>query len=143
MTCCPNELTLVDIEGVSCEATTIDPCGGTGSVDVITPNDLTDCGMNPIELSVTFYSTEGFADVTVNGDNIEFTSADTALPGVVYTIKYTIKCGDYLGTASLTVCFEDLCDGVSCDPLEHCDPCDGNCVEDEIDLGVTITGTII
>ena len=114
------------------------PCGGVINLNLADYNDLSACdectpvyildGYDPAFSSVTL-SSNGVMDITL-GNNFN--------PNETYTIYYSVDCPCSILSASATVkvCFKDICLGVDCPSNQECDKCTGTCVDKQSDLDI-------
>lgn len=117
----------------------VGPCGSTGIIDIASLNDYTICG-GTFSLKISYYDPVAFTQVVINQDgNIEFTTSDNAVPNQYYDIIYEANCssggqsiGDF-GKAQVGI--KDLCFAITCQSGFSCNKCNGNCEQNQIDVG--------
>lgn len=117
----------------------VGPCGETGTV-TLTTNCVTPTFTviyNSPELENVSISLVG-SDWVLTYDTV---SGD-AIANTYYEIVYKVACssGDFSGLSvigTVQACVKNFCQGVIC-PGEECDPCTGDCVPVQINLGLTI-----
>lgn len=125
------------------------PCGDTLELNLTDYNihnvNSCDCGEDVV-YSLLEYPKDVFSSVTLSVDGLlEVTTSDVYVDMEEYTIRYKVDCPCNLlsGTGNVYVCMKDMCAGVICAENEHCDQCNGDCVDDSIDLDVVDKGVDI
>lgn len=132
---------------VSCDSADTPPCSSSnGTVDL---SSWTIAGCDTIdEYYVISYNTDAFSDLSIAAAVLTYTPSDDAISGKIYSIKLGAKCtasdaNEYRAEGIVKICFQDLCDGVSCLDSEYCDKCDGSCQTQEVDLTTTHNNPIV
>jgi hypothetical protein len=122
----------------------VGPCLQSGTYDFSSLNhNTTGCGTNPVLYSVEDYDKSIFASVTIDSVSgvITWVTADSDSAGKYGKICIKAICqGDcdncnVLGhVVDFYIGVRDLCAAVVCDDCETCNPCTGECEENDVNL---------
>lgn len=127
---CPSGNCLLVPQKVTINPTTsVLPCGASGSVDIATLSDLTNCTGNVVWQLVSYDET-AFSTAGINSSGLlSFTTTSAAVVGQFYVFLVKAMCDNSILSAFVEVYvpIKDGCYATVCDPGESCNPCTGNC----------------
>lgn len=110
------------------------PCSENFSYNLLDMFEVQACD-GSIEYEIV--SLSGFESASISGG--EFTAVTSGEPGGIYNVTILASCVDTQLSvmATLQVGFQDLCKGVECEGNETCNPCTGNCEDNQVDLEIS------
>lgn len=124
------------------EPTSVLPCGGSGFVDIGTLSTLTACS-GSIVWQLLSYDTTAFASASIDSAGV-LTFQTNATVGVAVVGKYyefviVVMCSNSLLSVQrvIRVPIRNACRTQVCDGNFHCNPCNGGCVADTVDIEIS------
>lgn len=141
---CPDEcvcLKLCNIVILSDADEAVGPCAATGTLDVTDPSfghDTCACGTDPLYWSLEHYDSEIFvtAEVTSAGSLTWITKGEETV-GKYGMIILKACCGSLSAYLHVLIGVKDLCNCPNCAPCQICNPCDGVCLDEEVDTNLS------
>lgn len=117
----------------------VGPCGQVGTIAISDTNSYGNCAAEDLVFDIQGYDEVGFEDVQIVDGDIQFTTADTAVPLTYYKGVYRVRCkstgqGAY---GEFMIGIKDLCQYVTCGSAQVCNKCTGVCEDAPVDLEVT------
>ncbi len=119
----------------------VGPCEEEGLIPFEdTGIDTTLCGNTAPVYTILSHS-QIFKNVTINSTGINFTTTIAIEEASVGIISYSVSCGKYASTATVTIILKQLCASVICSAGTYCDKCTGTC--EDIEGSLTVAGSVL
>lgn len=129
-------------------ADSIGPCGQVGTTDLSQLNhNITGCnGPEHVKYSIVEYDRDVFVSVTIDRNTgvLTWVTGGPEHVGKFGDVCYALECvaredcaDECIGLKSegiIHIGIKDLCIAHSCQECEHCDPCSGECLNDDTNL---------
>lgn len=120
----------------------VGPCGKVGQINVMDSafnHDVSACGAESVKWSVVSISDDGYlASATITKEGIlTWVTGPGSSAGKVGTVVLKGCCGELSAYIEVLIGVKDLCNCPDCPDCDNCDPCTGDCLDVEINLGIS------